>query len=172
MSMKTKEHVTEIIPWVTKDDRFLMMSCSGEPLVDINGEGIGGVFVGKEISTPQRAGTETTKALAKKMEIEAGENYELATLLFMTNAAMLAGDSSLEILKSTVDGYNKRFDKNVKIRDRITIVNMAETDWPHFIEFLIETFYQCIGPTTFECVEGIRTMEEIVKNNSARWRVK
>ena len=166
--IKASEHVAEIIPWVTKDNSFLMMSCSGEPLRDPEGDVIGGVFIGKEMSTLQRAGTETTKALAKKAETVVGKDYELATLLFMTNAAMLAGDSSLDILKATVDGYNKRFDKNVKIKDGLTLRNMKKEDLPSFVEFLLETFYQCIGPTTFECSEGIRTIGNIVEKVRAK----
>ena len=146
-----------------------MMSCSGEPLKDSNGKVIGGVFVGKDMSTLQRAGTETTKALAKKAENIVGKDYELATLLFMTNAAMLAGDSSLDILKATVNGFNKRFNKNVTIENGLILRNMEREDLPSFVEFLLETFYQCIGPTTFECSEGIGTIEDIVKKVRTRY---
>jgi len=167
--MKSMTHVTEIIPWVTKDNKFLIVSCSGEPLKDSNGNVIGGVFAGKEMSTQQRAGTETTKALAKKTETMIGKDYELATLLFMTNAAMLAGDSSIDILKATVEGYNGRFNKNVKIKDGLTLRNMKKEDLPSFVEFLLETFYQCIGPTTFECSEGIESINPIVEKVKARY---
>jgi hypothetical protein len=168
--VKAEEHVSSLnIPWLTKDGRIIMMSCSGEPLKDAEGGVIGGVFIGKDMSTLQSTGFSATKILARKVESEVGENYELATLLFMSNATMLAGDSSLEILRGTVEGYNKRFNKNIGIKEGVALTNIPEDDWPPFTEFLLSTFYECIGPMTFECSEGIKTFEGIVGEVKAKY---
>ena len=162
--IKENEHVAGmLIPWLTRDNKLLMMSCSGQPLKDAKGNVMGGVFIGKDMAVLQKVGILASKTLARIVEAEIGKNYEVATLLFMTNATMLTGDSSLDILKGVINGYNERFNKNVKIKDGLTISNMRGEDWLSFIEFLLETFYQCIGPTTFECSEGIKAIENIVE---------
>jgi PAS domain S-box-containing protein len=168
--IKAKEHVSGmLIPWLTKDSKLLVMSCSGEPLKDAKGNVIGGVFIGKDMSVLQRAGITASKALASKVEAEVGKNYELATLLFMSNATMIAGDSSLEILRGTVEGYNRRFIKNIGIKEGIVLTNMPKDEWPSFISFLLSTFFACIGPTTLECSEGIKSIEDIVEKVKAKY---
>jgi hypothetical protein len=158
-----------LIPWLTRDNKLLMMSCSGQPLKDAKGNVMGGVFIGKDMAVLQKVGILASKTLARRVEAEIGKNYEVATLLFMTNATMLTGDSSIDILKATVEGYNGRFNKNVKIKDGLTLRNMKKEDLPSFVEFLLETFYQCIGPTTFECSEGIESINPIVEKVKARY---
>jgi hypothetical protein len=46
---------------------------------------------------------------------------------------------------------------------------MPEEEWPSFLEFLLCRFYECIGPTTFECSEGIKSIEEIVEKVKAKY---
>jgi hypothetical protein len=157
------------IPWLTKDGGMLIMSCSGEPLRDAEGNVIGGVFIGKDMSTLQRAGIAATKVLNKKVEERWGKNYEVATTMFMSDAALIVGDSALEILKGVVDGYNRRFNKNIEIKEGISLRNMPEAEWSPFIGFLLSTFYECIGPTTFECTEGIKSIEDIAEKVKDRY---
>jgi PAS domain S-box-containing protein len=168
--IKAGEHVPGVfIPWLTKDKKMLMMSCSGEPLRDAEGNVIGGVFIGKDMSTLQRAGISATKVLTKKVEAEVGKNYELATLLFISNATIIVGDSSLEILRGTVEGYNRRFNKSIGIKEGIALTNMPEEEWPPFLEFLLCRFFECIGPTTFECCEGIESIKDIVEKVKVKY---
>jgi ribose transport system substrate-binding protein len=169
--IKAKEHVTMLIPWLTKSNKLLMMSCSGEPLRDTKGNVIGGVFIGKDMSVLQKAGIAATKTLTKKVEAEVGKNYELATFMLMSSATIIAGDSSLEILRGTVEGYNRRFNKNIGIEEGIALTHMPREEWPSFIEFLLSRFYECIGPTTFECSEGIKSIEDIVKKVKIKYGI-
>jgi hypothetical protein len=148
---------------------MLMMSCSGEPLRDAEGNVIGGVFIGRDMSVLQSTGVSATRTLAREVEGEVGRNYKLATLLFMSNASIIVGDSSLEILRGTVEGYNRRFNKNIGIKEGIALTNMPKEEWPSFLEFLLCRFFECIGPTTFECSEGIESVEEIVEKVKAKY---
>jgi hypothetical protein len=157
------------IPWLTKDGRMLIMSCSGEPLRDAEGNVIGGVFIGKDMSTLQRAGIVATKTLYKAVESKVGKDYGLVSQMFMSNTALIVGDSSLEILRGTVEGYNRRFNKNIGIKEGIALTNMPREEWPSFIEFLLSRFYECIGPTSFECCEGIKSIGDIVEKVKAKY---
>jgi PAS domain S-box-containing protein len=168
--IKAKERLPGVfIPWLTKDKGMLMMSCSGEPLKDAKGNVVGGVFIGKDMSALERAGISASRALNRKVEAEIGKNYELATLMLMSNATLIVGDSSLEILKGVVEGYNRRFNKSIGIEEGIALTNMPKDEWPSFIAFLLTTFFECIGPTTFECSEGIKSIEDIVKKVKAKY---
>jgi PAS domain S-box-containing protein len=168
--MKKGEHIPGLnVPWLTKDERIVTMSCSGEPLRDAEGKVIGGVFVGKDMSVLQKTGIATTKVLNKRVEEKLGKNYGLATMMLMSNATLVVGDSALEILKGVVEGYNKRFSKKIRVEEGIALKNVPEKDWPAFIEFLLSTFYECIGPTTFECTEGIESIKNIVERVKARY---
>jgi PAS domain S-box-containing protein len=158
-----------MIPWLTKDKRIFMMSCSGEPLKDAEGKIIGGVFIGKDMATLQRAGIAATKVLNKKVEEKLGKDYELATTMFISNAALIVGDSSLEILRGVVDGYNQRFGKSIGIEDGIAPINLPDKEYPSFVEFLLSTFYECIGPTSFECSEGIKSIGGIVEKVKTKY---
>jgi PAS domain S-box-containing protein len=157
------------IPWLTKGKELLMMSCSGEPLRDAEGRVIGGVFIGKDMSTLERAGIAATKVLNKKVEEEVGKNYELVTLMFMSNAALVVGNSSVEILKGVVEGYNNRFNKNIEVKEGIALTNVPKKEWPSFLTFLLATFYECIGPVTFECCEGIESIKDVVEEVKAKY---
>jgi PAS domain S-box-containing protein len=168
--VKAGEHIPGIfIPWLTKDNNLLMMSCSGEPLRDAAGNVLGGVFIGKDMSTLQRAGIAATKTLNRAVESKVGKDYELATQMFMSNATLIVGDSSLEILKGVVNGYNQRHNKHFRIEEGITLKNMTEKEWPSFIAFLLSTFYECIGPTTFECSEGIESIKDVVERVKVKY---
>jgi PAS domain S-box-containing protein len=169
--VKANERVPGVfIPWLTKDNKILIMSCSGEPLRDAEGNVIGGVFIGKDMSTLQKAGIAATKVLNKKVEEELGKNYELAGLMFINNATIIVGDSSLEILKGVVEGYNRRFNKKIRIKEGIALTNMPKKEWPAFLKFLLSRFYECIGPTTFECCEGIESIRNIVEKVKAKYK--
>jgi PAS domain S-box-containing protein len=160
------------IPWLAKDNKMLIFSSSGEPLKDARGNVIGGVFIGKDMSVLHRAGITTTRALNRLMEAKAGElglKYELGTLMFLSNATIIVGDSSLEILKGTVEGYNRRFSKSIGIEEGIALTNMLEEEWPSFLEFLLSRFYECIGPPTFECCEGIKCIENVVEKVKTKY---
>jgi hypothetical protein len=37
---------------------------------------------------------------------------------------------------------------------------------------LLSTFYECIGPTTFECCEGIESIKDIVEEAKAKYENK
>ena len=158
-----------LIPWLTKDKKLLMMAYSGESLRDAKGNVIGGVFIGRNISALQMAGITATKVLNKRLEEEVGKNYELATMMFISNATLIVGEPSLKILQGVVDGYNGRFNRKIRIEKGITPVNVPKEEWSSFIEFMLNTFYECVGPTTFECAEGIRSIEDIVKKTKARY---
>jgi PAS domain S-box-containing protein len=168
--IKVGEHVPGVmIPWLTKDKGILMMSCSGEPLRNAKGDVVGGVFIGKDMSTLQRAGIAATKILNRNVEAKVGRDYNLITQMFMSNAILLVGDSSLEILRGAVDGYNKRFKEKIRIEDGISLNNVPQKDWPSFTGFLLNIFYECIGPATFECCEGIKCIENIVEKVKVKY---
>jgi hypothetical protein len=116
------------------------LTCSGEPLRDAKGNIVEWVFIGKNMSTLQEVGIAATRVPDKGVVEEAGKTHESATLMFMSNTALIVGDSTLEILKGVVVGYNKRFKKKIKIKESIGLKNVPEKDWPSFIELLVSTF--------------------------------
>jgi PAS domain S-box-containing protein len=171
--IKKDEPVQEtLIPWLVENKNFYMMLCTGKPLKDSNNKVIGGVFLAKDVSPIEKTGTDVTKTLAHKVESKVGPNFELATLIFMTNVAMLAGGSSIEIFRGTVEGYNQKHNTDIKINDGVDISNMPEEEWPPFLEFLLKTFYECIGPVTFECAQGITSLKPILNKVESEYRGK
>jgi PAS domain S-box-containing protein len=156
-------------PWLIKSGDLLMMSCSGESLKDAGGKVIGGVFLGKDTHALQKAGVDAMKILNQRIEMKMRTDYEFSTLLFLVNANLVIGDSALDILQGTVSGFNSRFGKSVKIEQGMLLKNLGEEDWPEFLEFLLDRFYECIGPTTFECAEGIGTLEPILEKVKDRY---
>lgn len=165
------EHVPEVfIPWLTKGGDMLMMSCSGESLRNVEGNAVGGVFIGKDIYALQRTGVDAMKTLSQEIEAKVGKDYELATLAFMVNSTLIIGEAALDILKGTISGYNKRFSKSVEIQKGMILKNLKHEEWPKFLEFLLERFYECIGPTTFDSAEGIVALESAINKVKNKYK--
>jgi hypothetical protein len=89
--------------------------------------------------------------------------YTLAIFQFLTNTSQTMGGATMTIFRSAVDGYNQRFKKGVQIDDTIHLSGLSNEEWPEFAEFLLSIYYQCIGPTTFECTKEIKIIKDIVK---------
>jgi len=89
--------------------------------------------------------------------------YLTAMFEFLKNSTGIIGGATMTIFRSAVDGFNKRFSRDIRIDDTIHLSGLSEDEWPRFLEFLLNTYYQCIGPTLFECTKGIKILEDMVK---------
>ena len=99
-----------------------------------------------------------------KIDKKALENeYLVALFEFLKNSTALIGGATMTIFRSTVDGFNKRFNRDIRIDDTIHLSRLNEDEWPRFLEFLLNTYYQCIGPTVFECAKEIEILDSMVK---------
>lgn len=105
-----------------------------------------------------------------KIEKKKLENpHALSLFLFVTKVADLLGGSTKTILKSSIEGYNERFNGDIKMDkdDQIHLSNLSEEEWPKLLDFLLSTYHQCIGPIAFEIAEQIEGMEEIAEKVKA-----
>jgi len=68
-------------------------------------------------------------------------------LEFLTKISEVIGGTSVTIFRSAIDGYNKRFNKEVQVKDTIKLSNIPEEER---LEFVLGVFYVCIGPITWE----------------------
>jgi hypothetical protein len=99
--------------------------------------------------------------------------YGNAVNEIMKSANELLGSSAAVIFTSTVKGFNRRFGKAAKIKkekEGLVLSGMEPKEWPHFLEFLLTTFYECIGPITFKFCEGVIGIEPIVAKVSAKYQ--
>jgi hypothetical protein len=91
--------------------------------------------------------------------------YGTALNHIIKNASEILGSSAEIIFTDTVKGFNRRFGKAVKIEKEergVILSNMEPEQWPHFLEFLLTVFYECVGPITFKFCEGAIGIESIV----------
>jgi hypothetical protein len=103
------------------------------------------------------------KPLPKIGKEEEKMPYAFSLFQFLTKISEVIGGTSITIFRSAIDGYNKRFDKEVQVEDTIKLSNIPEEEWPEFIEFVLGIFYMCIGPITWEEAKQIEGLEEIVR---------
>jgi len=78
---------------------------------------------------------------------------------FLTRTSEVMGGATLTTFRSTIEEYNRRFNRRVEIDDTIRLSGLGSEEWPEFIRFMLDVYYQCIGPLVFECTEGIDLME-------------
>jgi hypothetical protein len=57
----------------------------------------------------------------------------------------------------------------VKIDDTIKLSGLGREEWPDFIGFLLNVYYQCIGPLVFECCKSIEVMESAADELGVRY---
>jgi hypothetical protein len=91
----------------------------------------------------------------------------------MKGANELLRSSAAVIFTSTVKGFNKRFGKVAKIKrenSKLILSRMEPKEWPHFLEFLLTTFHECIGPITFKFCEGVIGIEPIIAKVAAKYQ--
>jgi len=50
------------------------------------------------------------------------------------------GGATLITFRSTVEGYNERFGREVKIDDTIKLSGLGREEWPDFIGFLLNVY--------------------------------
>jgi hypothetical protein len=106
------------------------------------------------------------KEEAKELE---GKIYALNLFQFVTRIANLIGGSTLIVFKSSIRGYNERFNKGIRIDDTIHLSNIEDKDWPKLLAFLIDTYYQCIGPIAIEEAKKVEGLEEIAEKVEERY---
>jgi hypothetical protein len=98
--------------------------------------------------------------------------YGNAVNEIMKSANELLGSSAATIFTSTVEGFNRRFGKALKIKkeeEELVLSKMEPKEWPHFLEFLLSTFNECVGPITFKFAEGVMGVEPIVAKVAAKY---
>ncbi len=87
------------------------------------------------------------------------ELYSFALFQFVTKTSELVGEESMHIFRSAIEGYNKRFNRNIEVGTQISFSNVQPEEWPQLVKFVLDIYAQCIGPTTFEIareIEGLR----------------
>jgi len=103
--------------------------------------------------------------IAEKIGIKAerpqgkDEIYSFALFQFVTKTSELVGEESMHIFRSAIDGYNKRFNRNIEVGTQISFSNVQPEEWPQLVKFVLDIYAQCIGPTTFEIareIDGLR----------------
>jgi hypothetical protein len=98
--------------------------------------------------------------------------YGNAVNEIMKSANELLGSSAAVIFTSTVKGFNSRFGKAAEIKkenSELILSRMEPKEWRHFLEFLLTTFYECVGPITFKFCEGVMGIEPIVAKVAAKY---
>jgi hypothetical protein len=103
----------------------------------------------------------------KREEVEIP--YALSLFQFVTRISEVIGGATLEIFKSAIDGYNKRFNKSITIDDTISLSNIKDEEWPKLLDFLLSIYYMCIGPVTWEEAKQIEGLEKIVEEAKGRY---
>jgi hypothetical protein len=95
--------------------------------------------------------------------------YVRGILQFLTKTSEVMGGATLTTFRSTIEGYNRRFNRNIKADDTIKLSGLGSEEWPEFIRFMLNVYYQCIGPLVFECTEGIEVMESAADELGVRY---
>jgi hypothetical protein len=106
---------------------------------------------------------EMKKPLPRVDKEKLENDYLLAIFQFLKNTTNTIGGATMTIFKSVVEGYNRRFGKEIRIDDTVHLSGLSLEEWPKFMHFLLDIYYQCVGPITFECSKGIDIMEDTVK---------
>jgi hypothetical protein len=99
--------------------------------------------------------------------------YGNAVNEIVKSANELLGSSAAVIFTSTVKGFNSRFGKAAEIKrenSELILSRMEPEEWPHFLEFLLSTFYECVGPITFKFCEGVIGIEPIVAKVASKYQ--
>jgi len=97
------------------------------------------------------------------------ENEYLAAMFeFLKNSAVVIEGATMVIFGSTVDGFNQRFNREIKIDDTIHLGGLNEDERPRSLEFLLKTYYPCIGSALFDCTRGIEILEDIARKIEER----
>jgi hypothetical protein len=97
------------------------------------------------------------------------DGYIRAVFRFLTKTSEIMGGATLITFRSTVEGYNERFGSEVRIDDTIQLSGLSGEEWPDFIRFLLNVYYQCIGPLALECCKGIEIMENVADEMGVRY---
>jgi hypothetical protein len=72
--------------------------------------------------------------IAEKIGIKAerpkskDELYSFALFQFVTKTSEVVGEESLQIFRSAVEGYNKRFNRDIKVGTQISFSNVSEEE--------------------------------------------
>jgi len=103
----------------------------------------------------------------KREEVEV--LYAFSLFQFLTKISEVVGGAAITIFKSAIDGYNKRFKRNIEIEDTIRLSKVKDDEWPEFIKFVLRIFNMCIGPITWEEAEQIEGLEEITREVKYRY---
>jgi hypothetical protein len=103
----------------------------------------------------------------KKEEVEVPCAFSL--FQFITKISEVVGGAAITIFRSAIDGYNKRFNRNIEVADTIHLSNVKNEEWPEFIEFVLRIFNMCIGPITWEEAKQIRGLEKIAEGAEKRY---
>jgi len=83
------------------------------------------------------------------------ELYSFALFQFVTKTSEVVGEESLQIFRSAVEGYNKRFDRNIEVGTQISFSNVGDDEWPRLARFVLDVYAQCIGPVAFDIAKNI-----------------
>jgi hypothetical protein len=87
--------------------------------------------------------------------VEGGNEFR--TIIEKANAIL--GGASLSILKGAVDGYNQRNNKSVVLGEDLEVKGLEEGERNSLLVHIAETFYQCVGPLTFDIIGGVSGLE-------------
>ena len=112
---------------------------------------------------------EMRKGMPAMDEEKLEDRYIRAVFQFLTKTVEVMGGATLITFRSTVEGYNERFGREVRIDDTIQLSGLSREEWPDFIRSLLNVYYQCIGPLALECCKGIEIMENVADEMGVRY---
>ena len=105
--------------------------------------------------------------IRKPVEIKEEQEgfYPLALFQFITKVSEIIGSSSLTIFRSAIEGYNQRFGRNISTSDTISLSDVRDDEWQDLLAFILNVYYQCIGPVTWEVAKDVDGLKDVVKHN-------
>ncbi len=88
------------------------------------------------------------------------ELYSFALFQLVTKTSEVVGEESLQIFRSAIEGYNRRFNRNIEVGTQISFSNVGDEEWPQLARFVLDVYAQCIGPVAFDIAKNIDGLKD------------
>jgi hypothetical protein len=91
--------------------------------------------------------------------------YPFALFQFVTKISEVIGAPSLTIFRSAIEGYNQRFGRDIRINDTISLSDVRDYEWQDLLTFILDVYYNCIGPVTWEVAKEVEGLKGIKRQS-------
>jgi len=97
-----------------------------------------------------------------KMERPRSEDelYSFALFQLVTKTSEVVGEESMQIFRSAIEGYNRRFNRNIEVGTQISFSNIEQDEWPQLAKFVLDVYVKCIGPVAFDIAKSIDGLKD------------